>query len=474
MILKNPEKYGISSERMLKLVQEMDAQVEDLHSIAVVCDNDVVLLKCKEPYTEECRQMMHSFAKSMNSIAVGIAISEGKIHLEDKIADYFRGYLPETYDKRIEDLTVRNLLTMAAGACRYSSYFKGVTDSWIRHYFTYELPHDPGTVFQYDTGASYILSSLITKTMGKTTLELMQERVFSSMGIENVDWLTSPEGNTVGGWGLYLSTPEIAKIGILLANLGRWNGESLVSEEYLKEAGRKQIQTPIEEECPYGYGYQFWIGAEQSFYVFGAFGQCIIVNPQKRMAVAVTAGASDKGGNPNRKISRISNEELIIPTERGELPDNPEALQKLKEHLEGMVLPCAQGERASVLEEKIFCRKIALEENAYHLDALTFSRVDEDRIRIVFEMQGRTIETSAGYQRWESAELVFDDELHHSHSFSYAFEQEDRLVIKQYLLNTSAFDRYVLNFRGDRVEGTIHTTVKIGGAVPTELTGTMN
>ena len=225
MILKNPEKYGISSERMLKLVQEMDAQVEDLHSIAVVCDNDVVLLKCKEPYTEECRQMMHSFAKSMNSIAVGIAISEGKIHLEDKIADYFRGYLPETYDKRIEDLTVRNLLTMAAGACRYSSYFKGVTDSWIRHYFTYELPHDPGTVFQYDTGASYILSSLITKTMGKTTLELMQERVFSSMGIENVDWLTSPEGNTVGGWGLYLSTPEIAKIGILLANLGRWNGE---------------------------------------------------------------------------------------------------------------------------------------------------------------------------------------------------------------------------------------------------------
>lgn len=473
MILKNPEKFGISSERMLKLVQEMESQIEDLHSIAVVCDNDVVLLKCKEPYTEEHRQMMHSFAKSINSMAVGIAIHEGKLRLEDKVVDYFRDCLPETYDKRIEELTVRNLLTMAASSCRYSTYFRGVTDSWIRYYFSLELPHDPGTAFQYDTGASYILSSLVTRTMGKTSLELMQERVFTPMGIENVDWITSPESNTVGGWGLYLSTPEIAKIGILLANLGKWNGEALVPEEYLREAGSKQIQTPVEADCPYGYGYQFWMGAENSFCVFGAFGQCVIVNPEKRLAVAVTAGASDTHGNPNRKISAISNEELLIPTERGVLPDNPEAFQKLKDYLDGLRLPCVEGEKASGQERALFDRRITLEENDRGISGLTFSRAGENKIKITFEMLDKTIEAYAGYQHWESAELVFDDELHHSHSFSYAFSAPNTLEIKQYLLNTSAYDRYTVTFENGAVRGVVTTSVKLGGSVPTELTGTI-
>lgn len=474
MILKKPEEFGISSERMLKLVQEMEAQIEDLHSITVVCDNEVVLLKCKEPYTEENRQMMHSFAKSINSLAVGIAVSEGKLRLEDKVVDYFRDSLPETYDKRIEDLTVRNLLTMAASSCRYSTYFKGVTDSWIRYYFSLELPHDPGTAFQYDTGASYILSSLVTRTMGKTALELMQERVFTPLGIENVDWLTSPEGNTVGGWGLYLSTPEIAKIGLLLANLGKWNGEALVPESYIREAGSKQIQTPMEADCPYGYGYQFWMGAEDSFCVFGAFGQCVIVNPQKRLAVAVTAGASDAHGNPNRRISAISNEELLIPTERGEaLPDAPEAFQKLKDYLEGMRLPCVEGENASAQEGELFDRRITFAENDRSLEALTFSRAGENKIKIIFEMPGKTIEAYAGHMYWESAELVFDDELHHSHSFSYAFTAPDTLEIKQYLLNASAYDHYTITFNRGAVQGVVTTSVKLGGSIPTELTGTI-
>ena len=473
MILEKPEGFGIPSERMLKLVQEMEAQIEDLHSIAVVCDNDVVLLKCKEPYTEENRQMMHSFAKSINSMAVGIAIHEGKLRLEDKVVDYFRDCLPETCDKRIEELTVRNLLTMAASSCRNSTYFKGVTDSWIRFYFSLELPHDPGTAFQYDTGASYILSSLVTRTMGKTALELLQERVFTPMGIEAVDWLSSPEGNTVGGWGLYLSTPEIAKIGILLANLGKWNGESLVPEEYLREAGSKQIQTPEETDCPYGYGYQFWMGAEKSFCVFGAFGQCVIINPQKRIAVAVTAGASDARGNPNRLVSAISNEELLIPTVREALPDNPEAFRRLKDYLDGMCLPCAEGEKASDQEGKLFSHRVTLAENDRNLDALAFSRVNADTIKIVFEMQGRTIEAFAGYKRWVSAELVFDDELHHSHSFSYAFTSPDTLEIKQYLLNTSAYDRYTITFGHGSVRGAVTTSVKLGGSEPTELAGTI-
>lgn len=182
MIKNKPEAYGISSDNLLCMVQELETFVEDIHSISVVCDNDVIFSKCIQPYTEEPMQMLHSFSKSMNSIAVGIAIDEGKLHLDDLVIDYFKEYLPEEYDKRIDQLTVRNLLTMAANSCRLSTCFRGVTDSWITHYFTYKLPHDPGTVFQYDTGASYMLSSLVTKTMHKNVLALMKERVLKPMG----------------------------------------------------------------------------------------------------------------------------------------------------------------------------------------------------------------------------------------------------------------------------------------------------
>ena len=272
MIKNKPEAYGISSDNLLCMVQELETFVEDIHSISVVCDNDVIFSKCIQPYTEEPMQMLHSFSKSMNSIAVGIAIDEGKLHLDDLVIDYFKEYLPEEYDKRIDQLTVRNLLTMAANSCRLSTCFRGVTDSWITHYFTYKLPHDPGTVFQYDTGASYMLSSLVTKTMHKNVLALMKERVLKPMGITDIEWLESPEGNTVGGWGLYLKTPDIAKIAILLANMGKWNGKTLIPEEYLKEATRKQIDTPEEKYPVCGYGYQYWITADHSFGVYGAFG----------------------------------------------------------------------------------------------------------------------------------------------------------------------------------------------------------
>ena len=131
MIKNKPEAYGISSDNLLCMVQELETFVEDIHSISVVCDNDVIFSKCIQPYTEEPMQMLHSFSKSMNSIAVGIAIDEGKLHLDDLVIDYFKEYLPEEYDKRIDQLTVRNLLTMAANSCRLSTCFRGVTG--LRH-----------------------------------------------------------------------------------------------------------------------------------------------------------------------------------------------------------------------------------------------------------------------------------------------------------------------------------------------------
>ena len=333
MIKNKPEAYGISSDNLLCMVQELETFVEDIHSISVVCDNDVIFSKCIQPYTEEPMQMLHSFSKSMNSIAVGIAIDEGKLHLDDLVIDYFKEYLPEEYDKRIDQLTVRNLLTMAANSCRLSTCFRGVTDSWITHYFTYKLPHDPGTVFQYDTGAS------------------------------------------------------------------------------------------------------------------------------------------DKNGNPNRLISKIVNEKLFIPTERGTLETDVDGEKKLKKYLDDLCLPYPEGAKNSCLEGKWFDKTLSFEENDRKIQSIEINRKTENELLINFHLKDRLVSVEAGFENWITQEAVFDDPHHFLNSFSYAFKDDKTLVIKQYWLNMSGYDIYTLHFQDDSVNGMIITSVKLGGAVPIELSG---
>lgn len=270
---------------------------------------------------------------------------------------------------------------------------------------------------------------------------------------------------------MYLKTPDIAKIAILLANMGKWNGKTLIPEEYLKEATRKQIDTPEEKYPVCGYGYQYWITADHSFGVYGAFGNVIVVNPEKKLAVAITAGASDKNGNPNRLISKIVNEKLFIPTERGTLQTDVDGEKKLKKYLDDLCLPYPEGAKNSCLEGKWFDKTLSFEENDRKIQSIEINRKTENELLINFHLKDRMVSVEAGFENWITQEAVFDDPHHFLNSFSYAFKDDKTLVIKQYWLNMSGYDIYTLHFQDDSVNGMIITSVKLGGAVPIELSG---
>ncbi|WP_461879544.1 serine hydrolase domain-containing protein [Fusicatenibacter sp.] len=213
---------------LLEMIKELEQEAE-LHSICVLEEGKTVFEGAWAPYSLRVPQMMHSLSKTGTSLCVGMAVSEGKLFLDDYMLDYLRDELPVTYDTTLEKITIRDLLTMQAGStfCANNVWFTRLTKDWETTWLGQKRNADEiGNGFHYDSGCSYTLSVIVSKVMGKTCLELLKERVFSKMDLPEINWLSSPEGYNTGGWGMYLTAPWIAALGWLIKQNGMWNGNS--------------------------------------------------------------------------------------------------------------------------------------------------------------------------------------------------------------------------------------------------------
>ena len=232
-----PETVGMNSAVLLQMLCELEEKAE-LHSIVIIKDDKVVIDGSWASYEKDVPQMIHSLSKTGISLCVGIAVSEGKLSLDDKFIDYVREDLPENYDKILDKVTIFDLLTMQAGsaACANNVYFTALKEDWEKTWLREKrIATDVGKAFHYDSGCSYTLSKIVSKVMGKTCINLLQERVFSKIGIDHVDWLNSPEGYNTGGWGMYLTARQIAKLGQLFLHEGKWNGEQIIPVDWVRE-----------------------------------------------------------------------------------------------------------------------------------------------------------------------------------------------------------------------------------------------
>jgi CubicO group peptidase (beta-lactamase class C family) len=195
----------------------------------------------------------------------------------------------------------------------------------------------PGTHFQYNTLGAYTLSAIVTKVTGQTTLEYLKPRLFEPLGIENPRWDSSPEGNSLGGYGLYLCTEDIAKFGQLYLQKGKWNGKQIVPEKWVEEATRKQVPN---DKAPHsklgidwrqGYGYQFWRCTHDSFRGDGAAGQLIVVIPAKDMVVVTTADTGNFQGEMNAIWDH-----LYPAPQAGAVAEDAAVQQKIKQMIAGL------------------------------------------------------------------------------------------------------------------------------------------
>lgn len=258
------------------------------------------------------RENLFSASKVYTSIAIGMAIDEGRIKINDSIIDIFPEFMPFA-DERIKKVTIKDLLQMNSGKeglLFHKHPYRTYVD-YAEVFFKEGVQHEPGTGFSYNNMNSYILSRIIEQVSGQKLRDYLENRLFKKFGYFNVQWETCPNGHTMGLDGLHLYTDEFAKVGQLLLQEGKWNGEQLVSSEYVRKVSQDLISTEKVEdelETKQGYGYQVWKGLyEDSYRADGLHGQFCIIYPNKRAVVTVTARQE---WDPYKIISTI-NEQII-------------------------------------------------------------------------------------------------------------------------------------------------------------------
>lgn len=233
---------------------------------------------------------MYSVTKTFTSLAVGVAVSEGRLSIEEPLRAFF-GAEGNGIDRRI---TLRHLLTMSSGRESNDLDLSFTTpDSAIVHYASLPQLDEPGTTFAYSSLSSHIASLALGRRTGVTLYDYLDRRVLRPLGIVSPAWQTDLEGNQLGGTGLFLTTEELARLGLVLLGGGVYDGRVIVSPSWVEEASRAHLDTALPDESrpewKQGYGFQLWRGLHSTYRADGMLGQYAIVAPKKDMVVAVTA-----------------------------------------------------------------------------------------------------------------------------------------------------------------------------------------
>lgn len=294
-----PEAQGVSPAGLSDFVQTLNERVDTMHSFMIVRHGHVVAEGWWKPQSSDEAHVLWSLSKSFTSTAVGLAVHEGKLTLEDKVIEFFPDDLPAEVSDHLRAMTVRDLLTMSAG---HADEAKLAPDGhWVRSFLAHPVPHQPGTHFRYNTPATYMLSAIVQKVTGETVLDYLKPRLFEPLGIESPRWDQSPQEISIGGYGLFLKTEDIAKFGQLYLQQGNWNGQQLIPREWIAMATSKQVENGDNPESDWnqGYGFQFWQCRHGAYRGDGMAGQFCIVIPEHDVVIALTANCNDMQGELN-------------------------------------------------------------------------------------------------------------------------------------------------------------------------------
>ena len=407
-----PEEQGGPSKALVALFDSLHAlPLTDMHAVVVMRHGKVIGEMYPKPYAPEYRHTMYSCSKTFVGIAVGLAIEDNRLRLDDRVAAIFPELLPDSRGKE-----------------------------WIRTFLSKPV-EAPGTKYAYDSMVSYMLAAVVQKVTGKKLTEYLQERVFTPMNVTEWAWEESPEGVNTGGWGVHIQPESLAKFGQLILNEGRWEGKQLVPAEWIREMCKKHRETGREV-----YGYHIWHcgGHDGAVRADGALGQYVISVLDKDMVVVMTEATLGNGRDQRRLIW-----DVLLPHIQDEpLPANMKDYQKLLKKQDGYKLAEVKGKASSAFASNWENKTIELGKNTFGWKSLKLNFGKKEVTMTVTETNGKSYELPFGYQQWMTT--IFDSYPPYSitpidrfkglegpyyASGSYAWISKEELQLKAHYVN---------------------------------------
>ena len=291
----------MSSRSIAALLDRLETPSVEGHSVMVVRRGHVIAEGWWAPYSADRPQLLYSMTKSFTSIAVGLAIADGLLSLDDRVVDVLPAHVPADIPEQARRLTVHHLLSMTAGHPEDS-----LAEAWelepgdlIRGFLRVPFTEPEGTRHTYDNATTFVLARMVERVTGRTLPELLDDRLFKPMGIDHAEWDRVASGAAFGFHGLHLTTEAVAAFGELLLREGAWGDRQLVPKEWVNLATRRHIEVVGEHaDHLHGYGYQFWT-SRHGFYGDGAYRQQCLVVPEQELVVVVTGAVTQENTLPD-------------------------------------------------------------------------------------------------------------------------------------------------------------------------------
>lgn len=281
----------MNEKALLKFVAWVQAEQPGVEAVAAADGKQILF---EHHFVKRAPRNIYSHSKSFTSTAVGLAIGDGLLSLDDRPVDFFPESLPADLDAGWQKVTLRHCLMMSSGVGKAllmmgtRSKGEGFPD-YLRYIFSHPVTCKPGAQHLYSNGDTYLCGRMVEKAVGKTLTAYLYERLLRPMGIDYPAWEADPQGHTFGASGMYLPISSQIRLGQLYLNQDQWQGQQLLDPAWVQSAGAKQIDTAGEQStwlC--GYGYQFWkLGYPGAYRADGAYGQITAVLPEKGLTVSI-------------------------------------------------------------------------------------------------------------------------------------------------------------------------------------------
>jgi CubicO group peptidase (beta-lactamase class C family) len=457
-----PEAQGVSSAALLEFVNAADQSIDAMNSLMVVRHGHVVAEGWWSPYDARAPHSLYSLSKSFTSTAVGMAVAEGKLSVDDEVLKFFPEDAPSKPSQNLKSMRVSDLLRMSTGQ---QSEPKRLPDTvWTKVFLAHDVPFKPGTHFLYNTSATYMLSAIVQKATGMTVLDYLKPRLFEPLGIENPTWETSPQGISTGGYGLSIRTEDIARFGQLYLQKGEWNGKQLVPAAWVEAATARQTSNGSNPQSDWdqGYGYQFWRSRHHAYRGDGAFGQYCIVLPEQDAVIAITSGVKDM-----QAVLNLVWDKLLPALKTAPLAANHESRRQLERTLSTLTLHPQEG---SGTPAPAAHKTYVFPANTQKLESLTLQR-DDPGATLVAKINGVEQRIPCGHGEWRNGQFAFGTLTKQPAAASGAWTSDDTFTAKLCFYETPFILKTTLKFTGEELHVGIEPNVSFGATKLSPLVG---